>query len=422
MVSKPNSPNLGLEGFSAERGLYVTVLHSTGLHGTRKDGAARFNRPTEENEYALATLWEAADSLLKARADLVSFAELYAEWEKPPFGVRKGLLPILGLAYVLSNSSFVSVYRERMYQPDVNEVFADTLLQDPKLVAMRWFRNDGEQREILQSIAGVVRTVIAPSVEPDALAVSKALVRFGLGLPKWTHRTAQLSQSASNVMRLLLGATDPNRLLYVDLPAALSSEKGEQLSAVLEQCLHELQGAYPRVLSGIRERLLDVLRIDRSLKLKDRAETVHGISGDLILDAFALRVESLDDVAGADIEGLISLVTNRSPREWTDRDIDLATIELARLAMRFRQVELLASVKGGNPSRESVTVAVALPNGEAARLRAVDLSKEERRSVQKMAVDIREFLLSRSRDTDLCIAAMAEAAFTLVGSTDDESE
>jgi hypothetical protein len=420
MVSKPASPNLGLEGFSAERGLYETVLHSTGLHGKRKDGAAGFNKPSGNDECGLGPLWEAADSLVQA-CEVVTFAELYERWEEPPFGVRKGLLPILGLAYVLSNTSAISVYREGMYQPDVNEVFADTLLQDPKLVGMRWFKNDGQQKKILESIVEVVRSTISPNVESEALAVSKSLVRFALGLPKWTQRTAQLTNGGANLMRLLLKSSDPNRLLFVDLPAALSPGEAEGLSAALVKCLHELSDVYPSVLAGIRGKLLDALRVDQRVSLKERAETVHGISGDLVLDAFALRVGSLDDGAG-DIEGLISLVTNRPPREWTDRDIDIATIELARLAMRFRQVELLASVKGRSSSREAVAVAVALPNGESARLRAVDLSKEERRSVQRMAADLRKFLLERSKDTDLCIAAMAEAAFTLVEATENERE
>lgn len=421
MASKPTSPNVGLEGFSAERGLYETVLHSTGLHGTRKDGAAGFNKPNGKEECGLGPLWEAADSLLNGRSEVVTFAELYARWEQPPFGVRKGLLPVLGLAYVLSNTSAISVYREGMYQPDINEVFADTLLQDPKVVGMRWFKNDGQQKKMLRSIVEVVRSTIAPHVESEALAVSKALVRFALGLPKWTQRTAQLTKGGANLMRLLLSASDPNRLLFVDLSAALSEGPGEELSTALAKCLHELSGAYPSVLAGIREKLVDALRVDQRVRLRERAETVHGISGDLVLDAFALRVGSLDDGAG-DIEGLISLVTNRPPREWTDRDIDIATIELARLAMRFRQVELLASVKGRSSSREAVAVAVSLPNGESARLRAVDLSKEERRSVQRMAADLRKFLLERSKDTDLCIAAMAEAAFTMVDATENERE
>jgi hypothetical protein len=419
MASKPTSPNLGLEGFSAERGLYETVLHSTGLHGTRKDGAAQFSRAATKGEYGLGPLWDAADALLNGQAKAVTFAELYAQWEQPPFGVRKGLLPVLGLAYVLSNTAAISVYREEMYQPDINDIFTDTLLQDPSLVSMRWFKNDGLQKKALVSIVDVVRSVIAPNVEAEAMAVSKCLVRFALGLPKWTQRTTQLTHASANLMRLLLTASDPNRLLFVDLPSALSCGQDEDLSTVLGQCLHELRAAYPNALAGIRKKLFDALRVDKAVRLKDRAETVHGISGDLVLDAFALRVGSLDDGAG-DLEGLISLVTNRAPREWTDRDIDIATIELARLAMRFRQVELLASVKGRKSSRESVAVAVAMPNGQSARLRAVDLSKEERKSVQLMAAELKAFLLERSKDTDLCIAAMAEAAFTLVEAPENE--
>lgn len=424
MVSKPNVPNLGLDGFSAERGLYVTVLESTGLHRGGQDGSAGFVRPSAKNAFGLSPLWDSADTLLKGQAGHLTFEELYSVWEQPPFGVRKGLLPILSLAYVLSNSNSVSVYREGIYQADINAVWADTLLQNAALVAMRWFKNDSEQKERLRSITQAVHATISANVEMEPLAVSKALVKFAFELPKWIHRTVHLSQGGANVIRLLLGASDPNRLLFVDLPAAMSSENpSEDLAESLKACLLELQVAYPRMLTGIREKLLDALRVDSdgTARLKERADTVHGISGDLLLDAFALRVGTLGGEAG-ELEGLISLVTNRPPREWTDRDIDLATIELARLAMRFRQIELLASVRGRIPSRQSVAVAVSLPNGEAARLRAVDISKQERGKVQRIAADIHRFVLDRSPDRDLCLAAMAEAAFTLAGSERDESK
>ena len=421
MASKSVSPQLGLDGFSAERGLYETVLGSTGLHVVGSDRVGRFSRPSKGDKAGLWPLWNCADKLVKANSEGISFADLYAEWERPPFGVRRGLLPILSLAYVLSNPTSVSVYREGMYQPEINEVFADTLLQDAAVVSLRWFQNDREEGEILRSIAEVVRATIAPAVEDEPLLVSKALVRFALGLPKWTHRTAQLSSAAVNLVKLLLHASDPKRLLFVDLPAAIGTREADKLSSVLRDSIGELAKAYESALAGIRIKLLESLRTDPKLSFKERSEVVHGISGDLVLDAFALRIASIENGIG-DMEGLISLVTNRPPREWTDRDLDLATIELARLAMRFRQVELLASVQGRSASREAVAVAIALPNGSAAKLRAVDLSREERKSVQRMAAELREFLLQRSADTELCIAAMAEAAFTFVDATEHETD
>lgn len=415
MVTKPKIRDLGLDGFSAERGLYVTVLQVTNLHKDRKEGVAEFVRPSPKSSKEFAALWSAGDELLAGKSEPMTFAKLYEIWEGPPFGVRKGLLPILGVAYVLSNPNSIFAYREGVYQPELTPVLVDTLLQDPSLIALRWFDTGKHQKEVLQAVASTVKTTISNQIEAEPLSLAKALVKFAFELPKWTHRTSQLSKGAAGVLQLLLTANDPNRLLFIDLPSALSMNgNAAQLKLALQTSLLELRAAYPRMLELIRSKLLDSLKVDANdrIDIGKRCEIVHGISGDLLLDAFALRLTDLESDQ-AQLEGLISLVTNRPPREWSDHDIDRAMIELARLAMRFRQVELLASVKGRVPSRQSVAMAVSLPDGEQARLRAVDISAHDRSNVSRMAEDIRKFLLDRSSDRDLCLAAMAEAAFAL---------
>lgn len=424
MVTNPTALNLGLDGFSAERGLYVTVLQAPGLHREGKDGIASFVRPKDAATDAgmFGALWKAADDLLTARDGLVTFSEMFTLWEKPPFGVRRGLMPILGLAYALSNPKCVSLYRDGMYQSEIKSIFADALLQDERSVALRWFDIGKQERGGLPSIAAAIRNATNNQVEEEPLALSKALVKFAFTLPQWTQRTAHLSEIAASVLRILLSASDPNRLLFIDLPFILASSGRGGLGKGLEECLLELRGAYSSMLFQIHEKLLDALKGTgaSAAEITARAETVHGLSGDLLLDAFALRLSALANDPG-ELEGLISLVTSKPSRDWTDRDIDLANIELARLAMRFRQAELLASVKGRVALREAVAVAVSLP-GEKATLRAVDVGSQDKENVKEMAADLRKFLLKRSTDRDLCLAAMAEAAFALAGTEANDSK
>lgn len=424
MVTNPTAPNLGLNGFSAERGLYVTVLQTPGVHREGKGGIANFVHPKESatDPDKFGPLWNAADELLKGREAPVTFGEMFTLWEKPPFGVRRGLMPILGLAYALSNPKCVSLYRDGMYQSEIKSIFADALLQDEGSVALRWFDIAKQERGALPSIACAIRNATNNEVDEEPLALSKALVKFAFTLPQWTQRTAHLSEKTASVLRMLLSASDPNRLLFIDLPFVLVSSGAGGLSKGLEECLLELRRAYSKMLFQIHKKLLDALKgIGASgAEIRTRAETVHGLTGDLLLDAFALRLSALANDP-SELEGLISLVTSKPSREWTDRDIDLANIELARLAMRFRQAELLASVKGRVGSREAVAVAVSLP-GEKATLRAVDVGSQDKENVKEMAADLRKFLLKRSPDRDLCLAAMAEAAFALAGGETSDSK
>jgi hypothetical protein len=414
MVSKPKVRNLGLEGFSAERGLHATVLEETGLHVEEEDGSVRFARPGSKRAESFLEAWKAADAVFVGKSQPVPFAEIFRVWEQPPYGIRKGLLPILGVAYVLSNPKSIFVYREGVYQPEMTPIVVDTLLQDSSLISLRWFETARQEDNILREVRSAVQKIISTEVESDPLAIAKMLVRFAFELPKWTHRTGHLSKSAASLLQLLLSANDPNRLLFIDLPSALAAEGHQEgIGLRVEACIHELRGAYPRMLDSIRRKLFEGLKAEEDGKdIRSRAQVVHGISGDLLLDAFALRLPNVETDEG-ELEGLISLVMNKPPREWSDRDIDMATIELARLAMRFRQVELLASVQGRTASRQAVAVAVSLPDGQRPKLHSIDISAQDRTNVRRMAENLRKFLLSQSEDKDLCLAAMAEAAFRL---------
>ena len=50
-------------------------------------------------------MWLKAEEILKAADEPVSLASLYEVWAAPPFGIRRGLLPILGMAFVLAHDS-----------------------------------------------------------------------------------------------------------------------------------------------------------------------------------------------------------------------------------------------------------------------------------------------------------------------------
>jgi hypothetical protein len=107
---------------------------------------------------------------------------------------------------------------------------------------------------------------------------------------------------------------------------------------------------------------------------------VLGLTGDLRVDAFAGR---LIEFGGAveEIEGLARFALNKPARDWSDRDPDRAALELAELALRFRQAEALARVKDRVPTRHAL--AVVFGTGEAGRtvMRSVDIADSERAEV-----------------------------------------
>ena len=89
--------------------------------------------------------------------------------------------------------------------------------------------------------------------------------------------------------------------------------------------------------------------------LRARAENVIGLTGDFRLDAFASRIATFSLDADM-IEGIASLAANKPPKDWVDRDLDAARIEIADLARRFKRSEAFGRVKGraGHAPRDGI--------------------------------------------------------------------
>lgn len=71
MVSNEHEERLEIEGYPAERGIYESVLHKTGLHSF-EEGSYRFRQPTWYAQGSLRPAWDTADRYLK-KIQIASF-------------------------------------------------------------------------------------------------------------------------------------------------------------------------------------------------------------------------------------------------------------------------------------------------------------------------------------------------------------
>jgi hypothetical protein len=408
MVSHAAEPYLGFQGFPAERGLYSTILEVTGLHRRSGNGYA-FSAPTWSGGASLMPLWRRAEELLDSD-DSLPMSKLYRVWSSPPFGVRRGLLPVLALAFALSRQSTVAVYAQDVFRPELDAYTTDLLLQDEQLLALRKVDLKTGKQLILDGVAAAIDRLAETVTPREPLAVARALVRFVLELPPWSQRTAGLSDCAREVRRVLLNASDPHRALFIDLPLAFSGVDPRDLGERLVDALTELAGAYPSMLDQLRRRTMEALghQAEAEGSLSERAMTVFGLTGDLRIDAFARR---LSEFHGSDpeMEALASFALNKPARDWSDRDPDRAALELADLALQFRRAETLARVKGRLPTRHAL--AVVFGTGEEGRtvMRSVDIGEAERGAVAGLAQDVLAVLDRSGVEPRLIMAALAEA-------------
>lgn len=428
MVTAAGAPRLGIEGFPAEGGLYVSLLEATGLYCEQAGGGYAFQDPSIGDPWRLASLWRATDTLLAVGADrLVTAEEVYGMWRAPPFGVREGLKPVLFVAYLLAREQRYTIYRDQIFEPRLTDILVDTLLQDPKAVGLRVFDIDSRRRRFFEAARDIAHKqsplAISQSENTEPIDVAKALVALLQAQPKWVLRTNRLSAVASAVRVVLKDAEDPNRLLFEDLPRVLASAARQdtlhpdRAAELLREGLAELTDAYSGMLSGLEAGMRQELGAASDTKalaeLRTRAERVKGLTGDFRLEAFVMRLLAYDG-AIADFEGIASLAANKPPRDWSDNDVDRAALELADLAQRFNRAEAFARVKGRRDGRHAVAFVVGLDHSPELTAHEFEIPEAERPEVLKLVRQLQAMLTQQELRDEVMLGALAKVGSNIL--------
>lgn len=414
MINAEGQERLGIEGFPAERGLFDTLLAATGLY--RKESELwQFSHPSEASGEDFAELWKATKELFSDAGARVGVDTIYHLWSLPPFGMKQGILPVFLTAFLLAHKANVAVYKEGMFIPRLSDADIDECLQDPSRFTLRWIAIDEDKSKILEGISNLLAEVGEKSGASDPLDAARGLVAMVFNLPEWSRRTQRMGDTAKSIRDMLLKASDPHKVLFVDLASLLGAADGKSYVEELRAPLQEIATAYSKMLAEVEAKMLEALdaTLDDLESLQNRAKSVAGVAGNFRLDAFATRLSSYDG-SRESLEGLLSLAGDKPPRDWVDRHIDAAVLELSLLARRFREAEAFVSVQG----REAHSEAIAVVIGAGADTKTIShtfaISERHWATVDGKAADLVSMLRSQGLGTDVLLAILAKTGMKLV--------
>jgi hypothetical protein len=414
MIETESQEALGFEGFPAERGLYETLLKSTELHRQDVSGVWRFLAPCDGSAIGFEPLWEAARALFSDGNTRVGAHEIYALWSAPPFGMKQGIQPVILTAFMLAHKANIAVYKDGMFVPRLTDFDIDECLQDPDRFSLRWVAIDEDKNRILSGISKLLAEVGETADAADPLEAARGLVAMVFNLPEWARRTQRLGDRAKAMRDMLLKASDPHKVLFVDLASLLDAPDGKSYVNALRAPLQELARAYGKMLAEVEGKMFDALdaRMDDLEALRQRARSVSGISGDLRLDAFATRLANFDGSRGS-LEGILSLAAEKPPRDWVDRHIDAAILELAKFARRFREAEAFVTVQGREAHSEAIAVVIGAGSNTETISRSFAISDRHRQIVESKADEVASMLERQGLGTEVLLAILAKAGMKL---------
>lgn len=259
---------LGITGFPPERSIYESVIRASGMH-RHADGAWTLCPPDSNSSANLCPAWELVEQrVFESRQTPLAVNELYAELARPPYGMMDGLMPLLVAAFYAVNRDEVSLYYERTFLPDPQESHFELLVRRPELFALSGMRITGTRQSIVERLAQGLET------EPKVLSVVRRLYAMMGALSKYARETDAVTESTREFRRIFFEAKSPERLLFVELPAAFGmaaiKENTEDARAFddyfanLNACIQELGRALPELIERHRAQLLDACGYDNS--------------------------------------------------------------------------------------------------------------------------------------------------------------
>jgi hypothetical protein len=435
MVLNEGERRLGIEGFPAEGGLFSAILETTKLYN---NDLGVFVTPGQQGEDSsnLLPIWQAAAKCLKDNSDrTVTVSEIYDIWRVPPYGVRDGLMPVLIVAYILSDRSNLAFYRDGIFQSRLRDLDIEILVKDATAIQLRCINLSEVSKKLLSGMAETVRLLDAENIlkHLEPIDVARGLVAIFDKVHPWAHRTMHLSKDAIRIRNLFKKANDPNKFLFNDIPGLLNEDVDLNNAATINQAvelvysgLKELKEAYQGELNRLREMMLAELQVPNLspqvlAELRERAENVKQLSGDFRLEAFVVRLADFSGTV-ADMEGLASLATNKPPKMWLDNDVDRAKVEITALAQKFIRSESFARVKGREDKRQSLSVVVGL-NGRPTPVHCdFDVMDSDKNEINALVAKIEKSVDEGSiNKKNIILAALAELSARYIESSNEEN-
>lgn len=421
MINSEGREVLGFEGYPAERGLYETLLKRTELHRQDTSGVWRLMPPGDGFAEGFVPLWQATRALFSDADARVGAHEIYSLWSAPPFGMKLGIQPVILTAFLLAHKANIAAYKDGMFVPRLTDFDIDECLQDPDRFSLRWVAIDEDKSQILEGISKLLAEIGENAGAADPLEAARGLVAMVYNLPEWARRTSRLGQAARDMRDMLLKASDPHKVLFVDLASLLGAADGKAYVKALRAPLQELAGAYGKMLSEVEAKMLSALDASRDdlEALRERAKSVAGISGDFQMDGFAARLANYDG-SRASLEGILALAAERPPRDWVDRHIDAALLELAKFARRFRESEAFAAVQGRKAHSEAIAVVIGAGSDTKTISRSFSIPDKHRKTVEAKVNELASMLQSQGLGTEVLLAILAKTGMKLA-SIDEEA-
>jgi hypothetical protein len=326
---------------------YRAIIGNTGLYREGGGGRWGFAAPKSIKDPGLAAVWEEIRTFFTDPSDHPkSFTNLFNILQRPPFGVRAGVIPILLACAIRAFPVVGSMTCDGQYVMDIRPTVIEDLCKDPGRYALNVVAVEEGKRVYLERVCELFRgTKIAPIDDPDLVRRAfEAIQTWKNESPLAVRVSSTATPQAAAARKALWATEDPVCALLEILPAALGVANGDlgETLVRLERIKKELDSVvdlYTRqvmaaMISSIGEASRTTIPGEQIAALKRWADAIPPKALDLVHEPRAKGLVSKLSSPGSDATQLanaISATLTKGVRFWDDT-------ELPKFQQEFRRI------------------------------------------------------------------------------------
>jgi hypothetical protein len=402
--------------FPPEKSIYLSLLKNTGIHRV-ENGVWDFYPPNDDS--GLILLWEACESFFEdSKLGAKELMELYHLLQKPPYGLKAGLIDLWIPIYVIIKSNECALYYEDAYVPEINYDVINLVFRNPKLFKLKAFNLSEEKKELFNKYRlfqnlpkenSFSNKSFVETIRPFLLSYNK--------LNEYGRKTNTISHKARLLRDTLKTATDPEEAFFYSFPRAigysdLESLKSEKTISAFVQELHatleEIEHSFSKLVDRIESHLLSTLNIDLNTPFEDYKKRI------------SKRYSSIKTFRLADYQKklLNRLMSKLNDREKWVNSIGLALIDrpleklrdseeeklFFNLATRIKELESLLELNEVNfDTKNDIAYKFSImPIGKKAKEEIISISKDKLVEQDDLINDLKS-KLTGDRNNDLAV-------------------
>ena len=356
MIEHGNQDQLGFQGYKPEVAAYKGFLEINKLHRKpAKHLEFGLMKPTPKAGPEINFAWnELMKKFKEAKQSRIGLDEIYRVLASPPIGMKRGVIPIFVIAGLLAKKDEIALFEIGTFKPRFDVETSELLLKNPETFSIKHFGNTkgGRKQAIdaLQREFGIDNEGLTKARVSNVLTVITHIMKELSKLKPFTFNTADLTPNTLAVRQSLVDATDPDLLLFEDLPTALGLKKlahdteyqdFERFVTQITDSIRELQECYGKLLIQLQKIVAASygggFEYDAIAKLLSSVSTEIGKSN--LLTILGIFKDSKDE--NESIEKIATVVVGKAIQEWTDTDIGLFKKEFEEIGPSLRRIEEL---------------------------------------------------------------------------------